>query len=142
MPTQMSAPAYAKFESGQRTVDATTLEEICRVLGLEVDEIVAEAEAGTKSDEETVPDLVLGGTGPQVPALRVRLNRLMSPEHLWLDPIRGMLHVLTSSTVDTNGDVLLEEPLMRTIAASSGKSLIECWMLLTAFIDTDDSSPS
>lgn len=138
MDLPLSAPAYAKFESGQRAIPTDVLAEVCRVLGLQLDDVVAEASAGTLDEQDGVPPLILDGSGPAVPAIRVSVARLMSTDNTWLDPIRGMLALLTAGSIDGNGEILVEEPLTRTIAASTGRSLIECWMALTAFIDPDE----
>lgn len=144
MDMPLSAPRYVRFEAGRRALPDEVIASVCRALGIDLrqvnqDAAAALAETGPSAAREAVSPDQLRGSGPQVPAIRVRVERLMAGDQKWLDPILGMLRLHAASGTDSNGDLLLEEPLIRTIAQISGRTLFECWVGLSAFIEHDTS---
>jgi len=140
MRTPISAPTYARFESGQRTVPDDTLLDICEALGMEGQQVFADAQRLTQDRTEAAASFVgpnLETIGLQIPAIRVRVTKMMSPEHAWLDTVRGMLRVHAAQDTDAAGDLLLEEPLIKTIAQILGTPLFDCWVGLSTFIERD-----
>ncbi len=139
MQHSLSAPAYSKFEAGRRAVSSDILADICRVLELDVDEVRRHADAAVAEPGAATArsEVLFTNKGPEVPAIRVRVELLMAPQHTWLDPVRGMLRLLAKAGMDAAGDLLLEEPLIKMIAQSADMSLLACWIKLTGFIERD-----
>ena len=138
MQQPMSAPTYARYETGQRTLTRETLQDICRALEINADELAVRADAqiaATNMSDDI--GFVLDPSGPQVPAIRVRVSVLMSADQEWLTPVRGMLRLHANGDTDDNGDLLLDEPLIRAIAQILGISLLDCWARLSGFIQHD-----
>lgn len=135
----LSAPAYSKFEAGRRALNSEIVADICRVLELDVDEVRSRADtaAAERDTVTTRSEVLFTNKGPEVPAIRVRVELLMAPQHGWLDPVRGMLRLLANAGTDAAGDLLLEEPLIKMIARSADMSLLVCWIKLTGFIERD-----
>lgn len=142
MDMPLSAPRYVRFEAGRRTLPDEVLASVCRALGIDLGQVADDAamaltETRPPLTQGPVAPLQLRGTGPQVPAIRVRVERMMSGDAHWLEPVRGMLGLHASRGTDANGDLLMEEPLIRTIAQISGRTLFECWVGLSTFIEHD-----
>ena len=138
MAQPISAPTYARYESGQRALAPGVLADICQAVDLDVDELLSRADAEVSATTQTSEmGFVYDPTGPQVPAIRVRVTRLMTSDETWLDPVRGMLRLHADTGTDRNGDLLLDEPLVRVIAQILGLTLLECWTRLTRFIEHD-----
>lgn len=145
MDLPLSAPRYVRFEAGRRTLPDEVMASICRALGIDLrqvadDAAMALAETSPPVMREPTAPAQLRGPGPQVPAIRVRVERLMSGDQKWLEPVRGMLGLHAARGTDANGDLLMEEPLIRTIAQISGRTLFECWVGLSTFIEHDTAS--
>lgn len=142
MDLPLSAPRYVRFEANRRALPDDLVASICRALGIglrQVTEDAATALADTVAP--AVRDMASPGhppgAGPQVPAIRVRVERMMASNQTWLEPVLGMLKLHAAGGTDSSGDLLLEEPLIRTIAQISGRTLFECWVGLSAFIEHD-----
>lgn len=145
MDLPLSAPRYVRFEAGRRTLPDEVMASICRVLDIDLRQVASDAataltETRLPVGHELPAPLQLRGPGPQVPAIRVKVERMMSVEETWLDPVRGMLGLHAARGTDSNGDLLLQEPLIRTIAQILGRTLFECWMGLSNFIEHDTSA--
>ncbi|QNK82135.1 helix-turn-helix domain-containing protein [Nakamurella sp. PAMC28650] len=145
MDMPLSAPRYVRFEAGRRTLPDEVMASICRALDIDLSQVAADAamaltDKGPPVVDEAMVPLQLRGSGPQVPAIRVRVERMMSGEQTWLQPVRGMLGLHAANGTDSNGDLLLEEPLIRTIAQISGRTLFECWVGLSTFIEHDSAA--
>jgi hypothetical protein len=144
MDMPLSAPRYVRFEAGRRALPDEVMASICRALAIDLrqvadDAAMALAETSPPVSRQKVAPIQLRGAVPQVPAIRVRVERMMSSEATWLEPVRGMLGLHAACGTDASGDLLLEEPLIRTIAQISGRTLFECWVGLSAFIEHDMS---
>ncbi|SDO56401.1 Helix-turn-helix domain-containing protein [Nakamurella panacisegetis] len=139
MAQPISAPTYARYESGQRALAPELLADICQALGVSVDEVLrlVDTAEGSSARGTDGAGFVLDPHGPQVPAIRVRVALLMDPAEAWLAPVRGMLRLHADTGTDEYGDLLLDEPLTRVIAQILGLPLLECWSRLTKFIDRD-----
>ena len=147
MDLPLSSSRYVRFESARRTLSEEVMASICRVLGLDLDQVAQDAAAAvTRANQPPAAEPAaagpLRGAVPQVPAIRVKVEQLMSGEVSWLEPVRGMLALHAAAGTDSNGDLLLQEPLIRTIAQISGRTLLDCWAALSAFIEHDPPSTS
>lgn len=140
MDMPLSAPRYVRFEAGRRALPDEVVASICRALGVDLRNVTKDAAAALSEAVPAVtPEVIpsLRGSGPQVPAIRVRVERLMAGDQKWLEPVLGMLRLHAVSGTDSKGDLLLKEPLIRTIAQISGRTLFECWVGLSTFIEPD-----
>ncbi|AZI59105.1 hypothetical protein EH165_14115 [Nakamurella antarctica] len=138
IPIPLTYMRLTRFENMQVSLEPEVLQTLAGLLGLQLDVVLTEAKRLLSVEDRLSAVPAERQPVATLPSIRIDVAHLLARDLPWIPRLAGMLSVFASINSDEWGGVVLQDPLIRTIAEQAGLDNLQCWQQLSLSIRHPD----